>query len=208
MKKPGCEIALGHKPLLIIISGPSGAGKDAVLALMKESDITFERIITVTTRPQRAMERDKVDYYFVTTAKFQDMREHGELLEWAQVYGNWYGVPKEAVKGALQKGRDVIIKVDVQGAATIKKIVPQSILIYLVTPSAGELENRLKQRSTESSADLALRTKIAAEELKQLALFDYVVINKPGEIAQAVSDILAIITAEKCRVTHREVASL
>ena len=199
---------MGISRCSIIISGPSGVGKDAVLALMKESDFPFERIITVTTRPQRAMERDKVDYYFVTSGKFQDMREHGELLEWAQVYGNWYGVPKEAVKEALKKGRDVIIKVDVQGAATIKKIIPQAILIYLVTPSAGELEGRLKQRSTESSADLALRTKIAAEELKQLSFFDYVVINKPGEIAQAVSDIMAIINAEKCRVTPREAALL
>ena len=138
--------------------------------------------------------------------KFQGMIESNELLEWANVYGNWYGVPKEAVKQALDKGEDIIVKVDIQGAATIKKILPQAVFIFLVPPSMEELTLRLKQRHTESPFDLALRTETAEEEIKQLSLFDYIVVNKRAEINLAVVDIKAIITAEKCRVTPREIA--
>ncbi len=138
--------------------------------------------------------------------RFQEMIEHKELLEWANVYGNWYGVPKEAVKQALDKGQDVIVKVDIQGAATIKKILPQAVFIFLAPPSMEELVLRLKQRHTESSFDLALRIKTADDEIKQRPLLDYRVVNKPGEIDLAVSDIKAIITAEKCRVIPRRIA--
>jgi len=194
------------QPLFIVLSGPSGVGKDTVLTRLKESGYSFEHIVTVTTRPQRTRERNDVDYHFVSSEKFQDMISGGKLLEWANVYGNWYGVPKEPVKQALDKGRDVIVKTDVQGAATIKKTVPEAILIFLIPPSMKELDIRLKQRHTESSFDLALRTKIAEEEMKQLPLFDYIVVNKQGEVDLAVSDIKAIIKAEKCRVNFRRIA--
>ncbi len=177
-----------------------------MLTRLKESDYSFEHIITVTTRSQRTRERNNVDYHFISTEKFQDMISGGELLEWAKVYGNWYGVPKEPVKQALDRGQDVIVKTDVQGADTIKKTVPEAILIFLIPPSMKELDIRLKQRHTELSFDLALRTKIAEEEMKQLPLFDYIVVNKQGEIDQAVSDIKAIIKAEKCRVNSRRIA--
>ncbi|GAI65640.1 unnamed protein product [marine sediment metagenome] len=134
------------------------------------------------------------------------MIERKEFLEWANVYGNWYGVPREPVKQALDKGQDIIVKVDIEGAATIKKILPQAVFIFLVPPSREELVLRLKQRHTESPFDLALRTKTAEEEIEQLSLFDYIVVNKRDEIDLAVSDIKAIITAEKCRVTPREIA--
>jgi guanylate kinase len=194
------------QPLLVVLSGPSGVGKDTVLTRLKESGYSFEHIVTVATRPQRTKERNNVDYHFISTEKFQDMISEGKLLEWANVYGNWYGVPKGPVKKALDSGQDVIVKTDVQGAATIKKTVPEAILIFLITPSMEELDIRLKQRHTESSFDLALRTKIAEEEMKQLPLFDYIVVNKQDEIAQAVSDIKAIIKAEKCRVDSRRIA--
>jgi len=197
---------LPKRPLLIVISGPSGAGKDAVLTKMKESGCPLEYIVTVTTRPQRDKERNNVDYHFISTERFQEMIERKEFLEWANVYGNWYGVPKEPVKQALDKGQDIIVRVDIQGAATIKKILPQAVFIFLVPPSMEELVLRLKQRHTESASDLALRTKTADEEIKQLSLFDYVVVNKRDEIDLAVSEIKAIITAEKCRVTPREIA--
>lgn len=193
-------------PLFIVLSGPSGVGKDAVLTRLKESGYPFEHIVTITTRPQRAREQNNVDYRFISTEKFQEMVSGGELLEWAKVYGNWYGVPRAPVKQALEQGRDVVVKIDVQGAATIRKAVPGAILIFLIPPSMEELTRRLKQRHTESSFDLALRTKIAQEEMKQLPLFDYVVVNRQGEIDQAVSAIKAIITAEKCRVNSRRVA--
>lgn len=210
MKETGPETQqpanLLGQPLLVVLSGPSGVGKDTVLTRLKESGYSFEHIVTVATRPQRTKERNNVDYHFISTEKFQDMISEGKLLEWANVYGNWYGVPKGPVKKALDSGQDVIVKTDVQGAATIKKTVPEAILIFLITPSMEELDIRLKQRHTESSFDLALRTKIAEEEMKQLPLFDYIVVNKQDEIAQAVSDIKAIIKAEKCRVDSRRIA--
>lgn len=196
---------LPTRPLLIVLSGSSGAGKDAVLARLKESDYPLKYITTLTTRPRRAKERDNIDYHFVSTEKFQEMKANNKLLEWANVYGNWYGVPKEAVKQALDQGHDTIVKVDIQGAATIKKILPQAVLIFLAPPSMDELLTRLKQRHTESPSDLNLRLKTAEEEIKQLPLFDYIVVNKWDEIDLAVSEIKAIITAEKCRINPREV---
>jgi len=193
------------KPLLIVVSGPSGVGKDAILTGMKELGYPLQYITTVTTRPQRAKERDNVDYHFVSTGRFQEMISGNELLEWANVYGSWYGVPKQPVKQALDNGRDTIVKVDVQGVATIKKILPQAVFIFLMPPSMEELVIRLKQRHTESPFDLALRLKTAEEEIKQLPLFDYIVWNKRNETDLAVSGIKAIITAEKCRVTPREI---
>ena len=193
-------------PLLIVLSGPSGAGKDAILSRMKKSGYPVEFITTVTTRPQRAREKNNVDYHFVSTERFQRMIKDKELLEWAKVYGNWYGVLKEPVKQALEQGQDIIVKVDIQGAATIKKILPQAVFIFLVPPSIEELITRLKDRHTESPFDLGLRLKTAEEEMKQLPQFDYVVVNKQDEIELAVSAIEAIITAEKHRVTPREIS--
>ena len=209
MKKASYEnqaqFNLPTRPLLIVLSGPSGAGKDAVLGRMKELGYPLKFITTVTTRPQRANERDNIDYHFVSTERFQEMVSGNELLEWANVYGNWYGVPKQPVKQALDKGQDTIVKVDIQGAASIKKILPQAVFIFLTPPSMEEAIIRLKQRHTESAFDLALRIKTAEEEIKQQYLFDYVVMNKQDKIDLAVSDIKVIITAEKCRVNRREI---
>ena len=194
-----------QRPLLIVLSGLSGAGKDAVLTRVKKLDLRLEHITTITTRPERPTERANADYHFITGEKFQEMIERHELLEWANVYGNWYGVPREPVKKALDRGQDIVIKTDVQGAATIKKTLPQAVLIFLAPSSMEELVLRLKKRRTESPSDLALRTKTAENELKQLPLFDYIVFNRQGEINRAVADIEAIITAERCRVAPREV---
>lgn len=194
------------KPLLIVLSGPSGAGKDAVLTKMKDSSYPLEYVTTVTTRPQRPNERDNVDYHFISNEMFQKMMENKQLLEWANVYGNKYGVPKQPVKQALDRGQDTIVKVDIQGAATIKRLLPQALLIFLIPPSTEDLTLRLKQRRTESPFSLALRLKTAEEEVKQLPVFDYVVVNKQDEIDAAVSEIQAIIAAEKCRVAPREIA--
>ncbi|HEY78924.1 MAG TPA: guanylate kinase [Dehalococcoidia bacterium] len=192
-------------PLLIVLSGPSGAGKDAVLTRMKETGFPLEYITTLTTRAQRPGERDAVDYRFISVEKFQKMLDSGELLESANVYGNWYGVPRQPAKQALDRGQDVIVKVDIQGAATIKRVVPQAVLIFLTPPSPEELALRLKERHTETAFDLALRVKTAEAEIRQLPLFDYVVLNQRDEIDRAVSQIKAIITAEKCRITPREI---
>ncbi len=193
------------RPRLFILSGPSGVGKDAVLARIKASDCPLKYITTLTTRPRRANEKNGIDYHFISAEKFKVMIENNELLEWAEVYGNRYGVPKEPVKQALDQGQNVMLKVDIQGVANIKKIVPQAISIFLMPSSIEELETRLKHRHTESAFDMSRRLKIAREEMKELPGFNYVVLNREGAIDQAVADIKAIITAEKCRVNPREI---
>jgi guanylate kinase len=192
------------KPLLIVLSGLSGGGKDTVLTGLRQSGLPLEISISVTTRARRADEKDGVHYHFISNARFQELIDSNQLLEWATVYGNRYGIPREPVRQALKSGKDVIVKIDVQGAATIKKILPQAVFIFLATPYMEELEKRLKQRRTETPAELELRLKTAAEELQKLPMFDYIVINRPGEIDRAVADIEAIIAAEKCRATPRE----
>jgi len=209
MKNVRCEnqppFALLARPLLIVLSGPSGVGKDALLTKIKQSDYPLEYITTVTTRGKRANERDNEHYHFVSPGEFQEMIRNEGFLEWANVYGNWYGVPKQPVQRALKKGRDTIVKVDIQGAATIKKLLPEVVSIILMPPSMEELVIRLNQRRTETPFDLALRIKTAGGEVKQLALFDYMVVNREGEVDLAVSEIKAIITAEKCRVSPRKI---
>jgi guanylate kinase len=195
-----------HKPLLFVLSGLSGVGKDAVLTRLRQSGCPLEFIVTVTTRPQRTNEKDGIHYHFVSDSSFQELIKDNELLEWANVYGNWYGIPKAPVRQALNSGKDVIVKVDVQGATTVKKLLPQAVFIFLAPPSTEELVLRLKQRHTETPSDLDLRIKTAGEELESLPLFDYLVINRQGEIDRAVADVEAIITAEKCRVTQREIS--
>ena len=190
---------------MIVISGPSGVGKDAILARMKELKRPFYHTITATTRPQRAGERDGQDYYFLSEIKFKEMVERCEFLEWANVYGNWYGVPRHQVEEALSRGQDVIIKVDVQGATTIKGLIPQAVFIFLTPPSLEGLAQRLRQRETESSIDVALRMEKAQEEMKCLSLFDYAVVNRQDKVDLAVAQIDAIITAEKCRAHPRVV---
>jgi len=194
------------KPLLVVLSGPSGAGKDAVLNHMKASGYPAKFTTTATTRPQRANEEDNVAYKFVSEKDFQKMLKNKELLEYANVYGNWYGVPREPVKKALDAGQDTIVKVDVQGAATLKKLLPEAVFIFLTCPSTEELATRLRERQTESDLDFDLRLKTAVEEMKQLHLFDYIVFNERNEIERAASAIAAIITAEKCRRNPREIS--
>ncbi len=190
-------------PLLVVLSGPSGAGKDAVLSRMRESGYPFHYVTTVTTRPRRAAETEGRDYWFLTEAEFQRMLRSGELLESAQVYGYWYGVPRQQVKQALDEGKDVMLKLDVQGAAAVRKLVPAAVLIFLAPPGMDEHEQRLRQRQTESDAEVSVRLGRASEEMRSLPLFDYVVLNRQGELDAAVSDINAIVTAEKHRVTPR-----
>lgn len=191
--------------MLIALSGPSGVGKDALLARMQELKRPLHYTVTVTTRPQRRDERVGVDYHFVSSSRFEEMAAKGELLERARVYGYFYGVPREQVKQALALGLDVIIKADVQGAVTIKAVAPQALLIFIASPSMEELEERLRKRKTESGMDLSLRIETAFEEMKRMPLFDYVVVNRQGELDLAVAQIDAIIVAEKCRVNPRAV---
>jgi guanylate kinase len=192
-------------PLLIVISGFSGVGKDAMLGKMKKAGSPFHYVVTATTRPKRPGENDDVDYHFLSEDKFRKMIKANQFLEWAKVYGNYYGVPKREIEEALRKGQDTIVKVDVQGAATIKKILPDAVFIFLMAPSTEELANRLKQRHGLHSADLDLRLSKAREEIESLPLFDYVVVNHTDNLDLTVAQLNAIITAEKCRSKPRVV---
>ena len=192
-------------PLLIVLSGPSGAGKDAMLIRMKELGVPFHYVVTSTTRPPRTGEKDGVEYSFVSESGFHEMLQRGDLIESAKVYGYWYGVPKHEVKQALDEGKDVVLKIDVQGAATIRNLLPGAVLVFLTLPSLEEYEQRLRQRKTESDTDLKVRLGKVNEELRTMLIFDYVVVNRQDELDAAVDQIKAIVTAEKCRVNPRVV---
>jgi guanylate kinase len=192
-------------PLLIVISGPSGVGKDAVLARMKERGLPFHFVVTATTRPQRAGEVEGRDYIFVSRAEFDRLVETGQMLERALVYNDYKGIPREQVAQALASGRDVALRVDVQGAATIRSLSPQALLIFLLAASEEELERRLRARRTESEDNLALRLQTARRELEQIDLFDYAVVNRDFALDTTVDTILAIIHAEHHRSRPRQV---
>jgi guanylate kinase len=195
-------------PLLIVLSGPSGVGKDAALNALKLLDRPWHFVVTATTRPQRPGEQDGIDYIFLETAAFLEMKEQDELLECAQVYGNWYGVPRSQVSQGLKEGKDVILKVDVQGADTVRKLATEALFIFMVPGSFDELRDRLTQRMTERPSEIDLRLSIAWSELGRVAEYDYRVVNRDDQLEQVVAEIDAIITAEKCRVHPRKVDSL
>lgn len=192
-------------PLLIVISGPSGVGKDVTINCLKDLGQPFHFVVTATTRPKRSDEVDGVDYFFISKGEFADMIEKEELLEYALVYGDYKGIPKQQVREALASGKDVIMRIDVQGAATIRRLVPEAVLIYLSAESEEALVQRLQQRKTEPEDQLKIRIATAREEAKRLDLFDYVVINAEDKLDETCRKIAAIITAEKCRVEQREI---
>lgn len=193
------------QPLLVVISGPSGVGKDSVIARMKEMGLNVHFVVTATTRPARPEEVDGVDYFFLTSDQFAEMIDQGEFLEYAIVYNDYKGIPKEQVRQALASGKDVVMRVDVQGAATIRNICPGALLIFLTTQDEEEMVTRLKIRKTETPEGLKLRIATARQELKRIHEFDYVVVNREGQLEEAVDTILAILHAEHHRVNHRKV---
>jgi guanylate kinase len=195
-----------YQPLLIVISGPSGVGKDSVVQGMKKRQQPFHFVVTVTTRPPRSGERPGEDYFFVSEAEFFRMVESGELIEYAAVYEGYKGVPRQQVRQGLASGQDVVLRLDVQGAASIRKLYPDALLIFLVTPEETELVERLKSRDTESQDNLALRATLAQQELDRVDEFDYVVVNAKGQLERAVDTVLAIICAEHHRVHPRKVS--
>ncbi len=194
-----------ESPLLVVISGPSGVGKDVTLSQMKERGYPFHFVVTATTRPQRSNEENGVDYFFVSMTEFAEMIEMGELLEYAVVYGDYKGIPKAQVRKALASGKDVIMRIDVQGAETIRRLVPEAVFIFLSAESEGALVRRLRQRKTEPEDQLKMRIATARQELKRLDLFDYVVINYEDKLDETCKKIASIITAERSRVLQREI---
>ena len=193
--------------LLVVISGPSGVGKDSVLRGLKERGLPFRFVPTMNTRPRRPDEADGVDYHFVTTEEFVTLLEQGELLEHAVVYGDYKGIPRKPIREALQSGQDVVLRVDVQGAATLKRLLPEAVFIFLTTSNEEELMARLLNRKTESPESLRIRIATAREELQRIPEFDYVVVNPADRLGEAVKDVIGIIRAEHCRV-HPQVVKL
>ena len=194
-----------HAPLLIVISGPSGAGKDTVMQRMQQRGLEFHFVTTATTRPRRPNEVHGRDYWFVSQDEFSRMIQADELMEHALVYGDYKGVPKEQVRKALRSGQDVVMRLDVQGAETVRRLVPEALLIFITTDSEEELISRLQERSTETPEELAIRIATTRQELKRMDAFDYVIVNHDDRLDHTVDVVQAIIGAEHHRVRQREV---
>lgn len=192
-----------RQPILFVLSGPSGTGKDTILGLLKACEPRLHYVVTTTTRPPRATECNGIHYNFVTDAEFERMRDADRFLEWAVVHQHLYGSPLADVADALDRGEDVVIKPDVQGAASIKRRVPQAVLIYVAPGNESELTTRIRRRNSETEESYAARAAGIARELEAGVHFDYVVVNRDGQADRAVEDLRAIITAERMRVRPR-----
>ncbi len=191
--------------LLFVLSAPSGTGKDSVIKALKEQGMDFYVVPSVTTRPPRPGESEGNPYLFVSEEKFKQLVDAGELLEYANVHGNWYGQPRKLIRDNLRAGRDVLLKIDVQGAATIRRKVPQAIFIFLVPSSLEELTQRLATRQTETEEERLRRLADAREELTQQYWYDYVVVNRQGHLQEAVDQLRAIMLAEHARTHPRHI---
>lgn len=190
---------------LIVISGPSGSGKGTICHALTEENPGLLLSVSATTRKPRGVEQDGIDYFFSTREQFEEMIAADRLLEWADVYGNYYGTPREPVEKNLSRGRDVILEIDVQGGLQVKNKYPQCVLIFLIPPSRSHLATRLKQRGTDSAGDIERRLGWAERELKEVHKYDYLVIN--DQVEAAARKINAIVTAERCRPALMDVES-
>ena len=194
-----------RRPRVFIISGPSGVGKDAVIDRLRAGEVDTHFAITATTRTKRANETDGLHYYFLTTEQFADRERDGELLEHAYVYDNRYGVPRTPVRQALERGQDVVIKIDVQGAAAIKALIPQAVGIFLAPESMESLYGRLSARKTDDPEVLARRFAEAGVELRRANEFDYIVFNQTNGLRRALDDIRAIMQAVRSETNPPEI---
>src|SRR5579859_895915 len=191
--------------LLFVLSAPSGTGKDTVINTAKAQGTDFFVVPSVTTRAPRPGESEDNPYRFVSKETFEELVGKDELLEYANVHGNWYGQPRQLIRDNLRAGRDVLLKIDVKGAATVRQKVPQAIFIFLVPGSIEELTARLVKRNTETKEELQRRLEDARIELAQQNWYDYVITNRQGHVAEAAEKLRAIMAAEHCRVHPRHV---
>ncbi|GAB4470006.1 MAG: guanylate kinase [Anaerolineales bacterium] len=193
---------LQSEPLLIVISGTSGAGKDSVIKAMQKRGLPIHFVVTATSRARRPNEVEGEDYFFVTRERFEEMIAGDELIEHALVYGEYKGVPRQQVVDALASGKDVVLRVDVQGALTLRRQFPRAVLIFLSAEDMNEIAQRLENRSTEEEDELRRRLDTAQWEMEQLGQFDYWVVNRHGQLEQTVDILIAIIQAEHHRICH------
>ena len=197
------DVVPARQPLLFVIAGASGAGKDTILAALRPHEPHLHFVVTTTTRPRRVDELPDVHYHFLTEAEFVRLRAEGGFLETAVVHRHLYGSPLAEVTAALARGDDVIVKPDVQGAASIKRRIPQAVLVYVAPGNVGELTARLRGRNSEDEVAFAARVAGMERELAEAVHFDYVVVNRMGQVDAAVADLRAIIQAERLRVRPR-----
>jgi guanylate kinase len=195
-------------PMLVIISGPSGVGKDTIIAALQKRGHrpAYHYVVTCTTRSRRPNEIDGVSYNFVSPQEFEALRSAGELLEANEVHGNWYGTPRAGVRDALAGGQHAILKIDVQGARVVKSCVPEALLIFVVPPSFDTLVEHLKARRTESAEQLDIRRRNAEIELAQRDYYDYVVVNEEGRVDLTAEKIEEIIEQEERHGSRRAVS--
>lgn len=193
------------RPLVIVISGPSGVGKDCLIKCLTEARENIHFVVTATSRPMRVGEVNGKDYFFMSKQQFLEMIENDELLEYALVYGDYKGIPKQQIRDYMGKGYDIVLRVDIQGAATLRKILGDSaVFVFLVAESESEMVMRLINRKTESKESLMVRVAMAKEELRQMKNFDYVVVNAEGKLERCVKTVESIIEAEKAKVLQRK----
>jgi len=199
------EFSLPHQePLIIVISGPSGVGKDTVIQRMKERNLPFHFVVTAATRIPRQNEVNGRDYFFYSHDEFAEMIEKGDLLEHAIVYNDYKGIPKAQVGDALASGKDVVMRLDVQGAATIRRLCPDALAIFLTVQDEEDMVNRLLERKTETPEGLKLRIATARQEMTHADSFDYIVVNRVNHLDETVDIIVSIIVAEHHRVKQRK----
>jgi guanylate kinase len=194
---------LVQKPLMIVISGPSGVGKDSLIHEMMKRKLPVHFVVTANTRPPRPDEKEGVDYFFVSRERFQEMIKRNELIEYSPVYDDFKGVPKAQVEQAFASGKDVIMRLDVQGAEKIRKLFPEALLIFLVPANEEEWIERFKGRNGEPPRDWEIRMNKVRDELQKVPLFDYIVINPKNRLDEAVDTVAAIIQAEHHRTKPR-----
>jgi guanylate kinase len=186
-----------RRPLLVVLSGPSGAGKDAVLDELERRGRAFHRVVTCTTREPRPNEHDGIDYHFLTEDEFEELVDDGGLLEHATVYGESYGVPKKQVLDKLAEGLDVYVRTDVQGAASIKRLMPNAVRIFIAPPSLEELETRIRNRNTDDEARIQRRLATARSEMARRGEFEHVLINETDALDATVDRLIEILESER-----------
>lgn len=186
--------------ILLVISGPSAVGKGTICNTLLQQSDDLKYSVSATTRTPRPGESDGINYFFVTKEDFLQMRDNSELLEWAEVFGNFYGTPKQPVLEALHQGQDIVLEIDIQGAIQVKAAYPECVMVFILPPSGEDLKERMLGRGTETAESIRNRLLEASREMSHVYSYDYAVVNYPGEVDRAVEEIKAILVAERARV--------